>query len=91
MVKLWIVLGDFRFFFIIKVAYQLIDAEVFSPFLALDEPAVILAGAFTLYEYALYIFLASSTLNFLARRNRSYDNELVAEDKENRDGGIYKA
>lgn len=73
---------DFRFFLIIESADQLIDAKFFPPFLTLDEPATKSASIFTVCGYTLYIFFASSTLNFLARRNRSYDCKLVAKETE---------
>lgn len=75
MVILRIVFEDFGFLLIFEIANQLIDAKVFSPFFAVDKPVVGLARILVASREQFHIFLASSTLNFLARKNRSYEHE----------------
>lgn len=74
-VVLRVVLEDLWPLLVIKGAHQLLDAHVCircPPLLAVDEPAQ-LSITPALFSIAVHthICLASSTLNFLARRNRS--------------------
>ena len=71
-VILWIVLEDLRLLFVVEVPNQIVYLEFFPPFLTVHKPAVVSANGRKATRSAAYICFASSTSNFLARRNLSY-------------------
>jgi len=77
-VVLWVVLEDLGSLLVVEIANKVVytAAELSPPVFAVDEPGLC-EYPYEMGKPALspYIFFASSTLNFRARRNRSY-NEL---------------
>lgn len=71
-VVLWVILKNLFLLWVFEVADQVVEVELFSPFLALDEPMGYISLWSTKSSVMPYISCASFTSNFRARRNRSY-------------------
>jgi hypothetical protein len=71
-VVLRVVFEDFCLLRVVEVAYQIIELEVFAPFLAVLEPTFLLGYDCMTGGMPTYMVSARVTSNLRARRNRSY-------------------
>lgn len=79
-VILWVVLEDLWLLLVLEIPYKVVNSKFFPPFLTLDEPEALVQSTDYCYLGESHICFARSTLNFRARRNRSYSKKFSSND-----------